>query len=45
MTFGVKLMLGAILAAFVAFHAATLYQVAPLLQGHQSAPAAMLGRD
>jgi hypothetical protein len=45
MTFGTKLVFGAILVAFIAFHAATLYQVAPLLQGHRSAAAAMLDRD
>lgn len=45
MSTGVKLLLGAILAAFVAFHAATLYRAAPMLLGHPSAPAAMINSD
>lgn len=45
MTFGMKLLLGTILVAFAAFHAATLYQIAPLLAGQQHAPAATIRGD
>jgi hypothetical protein len=44
-TFGMKLLFGAILLAFAAFHAATLYRAAPLLFGPQTAPAAMIRTD
>jgi len=40
-----KLLLGMILAAFAVFQAATLYQVALLLQAHQGPTAAVTGRN
>jgi hypothetical protein len=40
-----KLLLGAILAAFTAFHAVIWYNVAPLLAAPRTDPAAMFRAD
>ena len=45
MTLRMKLLLGAILAAFTAFHAVIWYNVAPLLAAPQKEPAAMFRSD
>ena len=45
MTLRMKLLLGAILAAFAVFHAVIWYNVAPLLAAPQKEPAAMFGSD
>jgi hypothetical protein len=45
MTLRTKLLLGAILAAFAAFHAVIWYNIAPLLAAPQKEPAAMFRSD
>ena len=45
MTLQMKLLLGAILAAFAAFHAVIWYNVVPLLAAPQKEPAAMFRSD
>jgi hypothetical protein len=45
MTLRTKLLLGAILSAFVVFHAMIWYNVAPLLAAPQTERAAMFGSD
>jgi hypothetical protein len=45
MTLRMKMLLGAILAAFAVFHAVIWYNVAPLLAAPQKEPAAMFRSD
>jgi hypothetical protein len=45
MTLRTKLLLGSILVAFAAFHAAIWYNVAPLLAAPRAEPAAMFRSD